>query len=272
MGALISLFSCSHRPLFSVHRRQERSRQLLFCRWVFPKCSTKKTHRRSIVCGSCDATNFFSCKQDPTRSWRCAWRMNNMSSFHPCCSSVAACFHFHLLVSPRQARRTKRWTPLIITWPPKEHEVLLLDRFLLFLLCWHLHFFVSSLRSNTCCGCSRWKCGRRFWVVVPSMNTPERILLAGQPRASFTPQAVAAGTALWQQAPLTLDCGWRRVMCCLLPPASCTWVLSPVPCPCFVSLFLSFLGGTPAACPWHLLWWWSNWRRLCRFPSSGRWW
>ena len=108
-----------------------------------------------------------------------------------------------------------------------------------------LHFFVSSLRSNTCCGCSRWKCGRRFWVVVPSMNTPERILLAGQPRASFTPQAVAAGTALWQHAPLTLDCGWRRVMCCLLPPASCTWVLSPlvgVPCSCFVSLFVSFLG------------------------------
>ena len=189
-------------------------------------------------------------------AWRCAWGMNNMSSFHPCCSSVAACFHFHLLVSPRQARRTKRWTPLIITWPPKEHEVLLLDRFLLFLLCWYLHFFVSSLRSNTCCGCSRWKCGRRFWVVVPSMNTPERILLAGQPRASFTPQAVAAGTALWQHAPLTLDCGWRRVMCCLLPPASCTWVLSPlvgVPCSCFVSLFVSFLGGAPAACPWHLL-------------------
>ncbi len=74
-------------------------------------------------------------------AWRCAWGMNNMSSFHPCCSSVAACFHFHLLVSPRQARRTKRWTPLIITWPPKEHEVLLLDRFFLFLLCWHFAFF-----------------------------------------------------------------------------------------------------------------------------------
>ena len=142
MGALFSLFSCSHRPLFSVHRRQECSRQLLFCRWVFPKRSTKKTHRRSIVCGSCDATNFFmQAGIQQGHAWRCAWGMNNMSSFHPCCSSVAACFHFHLLVSPRQARRTKRWTPLIITWPPKEHEVLLLDRFFLFLLCWHFAFF-----------------------------------------------------------------------------------------------------------------------------------
>ena len=141
--------SCSHRPLFSVHRRQECSRQLLFCRWVFPKRSTKKTHRRSIVCSSCDATNFLHASRNPTRSWRCAWGMNNMSSFHPCCSSVAACFHFHLLVSPRQARRTKRWTPLIITWPPKEHEVLLLDRFFLFLLCWHFCIFLFLLCAAT---------------------------------------------------------------------------------------------------------------------------
>ena len=150
MGALFSLFSCSHRPLFSVHRRQERSRQKLFCRWVFPKRSTKKTHRRSIVCGSCHATNFFmQAGIQQGHAWRCAWGMNNMSSFHPCCSSVAACFHFHLLVSPWQARRTKRWTPLIITWPPKEHEVLLLDRFFLFLLCWHFAFFLFLLCAAT---------------------------------------------------------------------------------------------------------------------------